>query len=125
VALIQLADRDRIDILTRPVRAALWDFHDVHVQAYLARRRDAHVDTLQYQSGVTEGVDEQVGDGALRLIAAGLAEMRRGDEGIDSLEQLAGMFRWRNPARGADFDLEFVDEEIGWGHGDFGDRAIP
>ena len=59
------------------------------------------------------------------LIAAELAEMRCGDEGLDTPEQLAGMFGWRNPAGGGDFDLEFVEEETGWRHGDFGDRIDP
>jgi hypothetical protein len=114
----QLADRDRIDILIRGAPAALWDFHDVHVQAHQARRRDADVGTLQYQSVATECVDELVGVDALRLIAAELAEMGCGDEGFDGPEQLVGMFRWRNPVREAVFDHELV-EETGWRHGVF------
>ena len=44
------------------------------------------------------------------------------DEVLDGPEHLFGMFGWRNPAREAVFDLEFVEEETGWRHGDFGDR---
>ena len=37
-------------------------------------------------------------------------------------EHLVGMLGWRNPAREAVFDIEFVEEETGCRRADFGDR---